>query len=112
MWYEVPSNLLEYWLKIMNDANFIKEEQIFYKDFYDFGRKRIYRFNPNRLYQKEDYFSYFKGEKFIETIQAKYWLFGHYHQEYYKEYQGVKLLSSPLGYKNKKSNFKLKKITL
>ena len=131
LWYEVPKHLMQDWFTISNDGVFIKEDKIFYSDFDSFGRQKIYKFNPNKLYQKEleklekvkdidiiithipplfigdknkveDYFYYSNAKAFIEKLQAKYWLFGHYHKGYNNRYKTTQLLASPLGYKNEK----------
>ncbi len=138
LWYKVEKELMPFWIKEMNDASFIKEDYIFRNEITSYGKKKIYKFNPNILYKKEIQklnqidkvdiiithippilledknkiynFYFFNGEEYL--IKSKYWFFGHLHKSYNLKIKNTKLISSPLGYPKENKNFRIKLINV
>lgn len=63
-----------------------------------------------KQWQKEDSSAFFSfdGSRFLEATSAKYWLFGHSHDQKEFEVHGVKCLSNPLGYPGENKSFRVK----
>ena len=126
LWYPVED--LRHWRSVMSDASrIVMLEGHRHIDFDDYGKRRVYRFDPTALYRREierlqnvegvdivmthvppilpikeneewDRYYRFDGEKHLERIRPKLWLFGHRHERHDFKHGDTRLLSNPLGY--------------
>ena len=141
LWYKAKN--LKNWQQSMSDASYIVMNDGYLDfDIDSYGKKKIYRFNPNKLYEAEllklknlksadiilshippllppqkkqdlyDCYYHFKGEKFIKQLKAKLWIFGHLHKSYDFYYQNTRFISNALGYPKENKEFKIKRVTL
>ena len=105
------------WHNTMNDASYIYGIK-FFDDIFEIEKPKIEfthyqcdvmithinpsckdeHFNINYQNNPSNVFFSFEGEKYLKNTYAKYWIFGHTHEELEYEEHGVKCLCNPLGY--------------
>ena len=126
LWYGVED--MAHWRTTMSDAlRIVMNDGYRFVDFDDYGKKHVYRFDPNALYAREieklrnlkdadivmthvppmlpdtigkswEQYYHFDGKEYVERIRPKLWLFGHLHRRYDFSSGETRLLCNPLGY--------------
>lgn len=124
-------DIFSYWQHSMNDASKI----LGIEDFYEI--LKIEKEKLDKVYQncdvlvthvspsshEEDLPEYkqgqlitgfyaFDGDMYLERTTAKYWIFGHMHNGIDYEREGVKCLTSALGYPNQKKKFTVRTVDI
>ena len=105
-------NQLEYFEEEMKKLRSIKEADVMVSHYYPLsnilpdGYPESYKDDPSST------FYMFDGEKEVQRINPKYWIFGHMHRNYNFFYNNTNLLCNPLGYPSEYSYGKVMTIEL
>ena len=141
LWYGVED--MRHWRSVMSDASrIVMNDGYRFVDFDDYGKRCLYRFDPNAFYKREieklrnlkdadivmthvppmlpdtigkswERYYRFEGKAHLERIRPKLWLFGHLHRRYDFTYGSTRLLCNPLGYPDeRKEPFQLQSLEI
>jgi len=122
-------DILKDWKKRMSDAKYIKGINNLF-DMFDMQMKKVEAIYKNsniiithvnpmsekfalHSYQEDrtlSGFYTFDGSEYLNTTNAKYWIFGHMHKAHSYEFSGVKVMSNPLGYPAQAKRYSVKSI--